>query len=165
MDTFTTKKAAFTWYAEQAGQLQYRQFTNKLPKGRSVSKLLVSEMLRIEQRGAQSDEGLSREKQRLEIQALQQKLAKGELDNRKEDARWLPKQDVTLQLAALCGLIYDTLRHYTQIEVAKICHAAGVEAGRSSELETAIESMILDQAFNEIAGQKLVDLEFVEGEK
>lgn len=162
-DTFNNKKAAFDWYAEQGGLVLYRQFANLVPaNGRKVAKLDVSELLRKEGGSSPADESLSRQKAQLEIDDLRAKIAKRELENRKEDNRWVPKQDVTLQMAALCGLIYDTLRHYTQIESQKIAHAAGVEPGRSSELETVIESLVLDQAFNEIAGQKLADLQFVE---
>lgn len=94
------------------------------------------------------------------------RLLKAEVDskekaNRKEDARWILREDADIQRAALTGLTYDTIKHHFHIEERRILHAVGADHGRASELGAAMEE-VLDMAFNEIAAHREVEVEFLE---
>jgi hypothetical protein len=97
----------------------------------------------------------------LELEEKEAKVKKLQMDNRKEDRKWIQREDSELQRAALVGLIYDTIKHHLHLEERRILQAVGADADRLAELGVALEEVV-DVAFNEIAGQKVVDVEFLE---
>lgn len=110
------------------------------------------------------DDPAASETVRLKNELMQQKVAKGEIESRKDDARWMLKDQASLDAATLVGLIYSTINHHLHLGSPQIVLAAGCDSGRSGEIEAAIEALI-DTAFNEVASQRLVDIEFIEGDE
>jgi len=92
-----------------------------------------------------------REKQDLEIRKLRAEIEARELTNRKEDAKWLLKDDAFAQMAAIFGLLRDTLRHHFHLGQSALVLQAGGDQSRAPEVYEGVES-ILSAAFNDVAG-------------
>lgn len=88
-------------------------------------------------------------KSRLEIEKLEQEVEKGKLANRKEDEKWLYKDEAWAQMAAIIGKLRDSLRHQMHVGSTVIITSSGGDQSRGPEVYETIEGLI-SRAFNEI---------------
>lgn len=102
-------------------------------------------------------------KDQLEIKLLEQKVLKQELDNRKEDANWLQKEDAWAQMAAVIGTLRDSLRHQFHVGSVAIIHQAGGDAARGPEVYETTEELI-SRAFNEVVNAGKIEGMFAKEE-
>jgi|LGVF01.2.fsa_nt_gb hypothetical protein len=162
---FKDKASAFAWYVEQGGQRAKSSFYANVPAdGKRVSRFAVSEMLRKERSESGASTNLATRKEELEVQRLEQQVKKGELENRKEDHRWIYKEDSEIETAALVGLLQDTLSHRLHLDQGKLLHAAGGDPARAAEFAQALEDVVA-AAFNELADGKRFDVGIEEEEE
>ena len=103
-------------------------------------------------------------KSRLEIEKLEQEVEKGKLANRKEDEKWLYKEDAWGQMAAIIGTLRDSLRHQFHVGSVAIIHAAGGDPARGPEVYEQTEELI-SRAFNEVVNAGKIEGVFVKGEE
>lgn len=92
---------------------------------------------------------MSAKKQALEIEKLEQDVEKGKLANRKEDDKWLYKEEAWAQMAAIIGKLRDSLRHQMHVGTVALITAAGGDHQRGPEVYEIAEGLI-SRAFNEI---------------
>ncbi|APG24092.1 hypothetical protein [Syntrophotalea acetylenica] len=109
-------------------------------------------------------EHLERRKAELEVQKLEQQVKKSDLENRKEDARWVRKEDAEIQTATLVGLLQDSLNHHLSQHQAQLLHACGGDHGRVAEFAQALEDVVAG-AFNELANGRQFDVDIEEDEE
>lgn len=95
----------------------------------------------------------ARRKEDAEIALLEEKLRTAQLSNRKEDNKWVYKEEAEIETAALVGLLQDTLSHRIHLDQGKLLHAAGGDQARGAEFAQALED-VLAAAFNELADGK-----------
>lgn len=151
---FKTKGEAFAWYCQEGGQRAKSSFYANIPsEGKRVSRFAVSEMLRKERGESGRTTNLAARKEELEVERLEQQVKKGELENRKEDSKWVLKEEAEIETAALVGLLQDTLMHRIHLDQGKLLHAAGGDPARAAEFAQALED-VLAAGFNEVAAGK-----------
>jgi hypothetical protein len=107
----------------------------------------------------------AQEKEAAELRHIQLKNDKLARENRADDERWLLKEDAHAQMAAIVGLLRDSLRHHAHRAAAAIIHLAGGEVSRAPEVYEGVEEEILSRAFNEVAGAGRVEVMFAGGEE
>jgi len=130
---------------------------------RRADLLEYAETLSIDRERVASSEERSRRKEEAEIELLEEKLRTARMSNRKEDAKWILKEDSDIQAAALVGLLQDTLSHRAHLDQNKLLHACGGDPARSAEFAQALEDVIA-AAFNEIADGRRFEVEIEEDE-
>lgn len=92
---------------------------------------------------------LSEKEARLKVEKLEQEVEKGKLANRKEDEKWLLKEEAWAQMAAVIGRLRDSLRHQFHVGVVAVIGSAGGDHQRGPEVYEITEGLI-SRAFNEI---------------
>ncbi len=103
-------------------------------------------------------------KENLEIRKLEMDIQSREIANRKEDARWVLKEDSEAHEAALVGILRDTFRHRIYLDHTALLNAAGGDPGREAEFTIALRDFI-DAAFNEVADGRQFEVEFEDEEE
>lgn len=165
---FPTKAEAFRWYTDQGGQRQRASFYEAIPSdGKRVSRLSVSEMLRREagaRREAVDYGELEGKKASLEVAKLEMEVERRQIENRREDDKWLLKDAAYAHMAALVGTLRDALRHHFHAGQGMLVHLSGGDPGRGPELYEGCEE-ILAKAFNDIAAAGRIEAVFEEGEE
>jgi hypothetical protein len=157
-ERFKTRKEALTWL-QARGQVSKSKFYRDCDDGlveigpdKTLSKFQVAEYAEREinhtrQTGTSLD--MSEKKARLEVEKLEQEVEKGKLANRKEDEKWLYKEDAWAQMAAIIGKLKDALRHQFHIGSIIVITAAGGDPQRGPEVYETNEAL-LASAFNEV---------------
>ncbi|NTV50948.1 MAG: hypothetical protein HGA20_15070 [Geobacteraceae bacterium] len=92
---------------------------------------------------------MSAKKARLEVEKLEQDVEKGKLANRKEDDKWLYKEEAWAQMAAIIGKLRDSLRHQFHVGTVAIITSSAGDPQRGPEVYETAEGLI-SRAFNEI---------------
>lgn len=170
---FKSRKAAHDYLAAEGVAVSRGKFYEDADRLRMVQtdkSVLLSDLLayvknhlKVNPVTGQSIGEIDRAKERedWEIKKLKADVESKQNANRKEDARWVLREEADTQRAALVGLIYDTLKHHLHLEERRILHAVGADPARSAELGSALEE-VLDMSFNEIASRKELEVEFLE---
>lgn len=157
-ERFKNKSAALAWL-QSRGQISAGKFSNDCAAGyptvhadKTLSKWQVMEYAEKLFGGVRETPVLvdmSARKQSLEIEKLEQDVEKGKLANRKEDEKWLYKEDAWAQMAAIIGKLRDSLRHQMHVGTVALISAAGGDPQRGPEVYEIGEGLI-SRAFNEI---------------
>lgn len=157
-DRFKNRVEALKWL-QSRGQISQGKFYQDCEAGmltiapdKSVSKYQVMEYAEkvfgfVRQVAPTMD--MVAKKERLEIEKLELEIEKRRIENRKEDDRWLPKEEAWAQLAALIGTLRDSLRHQFHVGQSHIIHLSGGDQSRGPEVYEGCEEL-LSRAFNEV---------------
>lgn len=165
---FNSRKAAHTYLIDRGYALPYRTFCDAVKRGdcrvenNGKTILLASLQDYIDRHlgGKPSDDTLlAKRKLETELEINLEKLKKLQLDNRKEDDRWLDKERAYAEMAAIFGLLRDTLRHHFHLGQSRLVLQAGGDQSRGAELYDEVET-ILSTAFNEVASLNRVHVVF-----
>lgn len=171
-EAFTKQKDALGWLIAKGYKVSGGKFSNdwnngrvKVSQGRVTMGALMEyaatldvdhkKIANAEQRAARKDE--------LEIRLLEEKLRRAELENRKDDDRWVLREDADAHEAALVGVLRDTFRHRIYLDHAALLSAAGGDHERSAEFVAALQGFV-DSAFNEVADGRQFEVEFEDEE-
>lgn len=169
-DRFKNRKEALDWL-QSRGQISQGKFYQDCDGGmitigpdKTVSKYQVMEYAEkvfgyTRQTGPTMDMALRKE--RLEIEKLEMEVEKRKLENRKDDEKWLLKEDAWAQLAALIGTLRDSLRHQFHVGQSHLVHLAGGDHQRGPELYEGCEEL-LARAFNEVCNAGHIEAVFEE---
>lgn len=157
-DRFKNRKEALAWLQER-GQISQGKFYGDCEKGlltiwpdKTISKYQVMEYAeqafgQVRQTPAAFD--FTAKKERLELEKLELDIEKRKLENRKEDDKWLHKDEAWAQMAAIVGTLRDALRHQCHVGQAHVIHLAGGDPARGPEVYEGLEEIIA-RAFNEV---------------
>ena len=157
-DRFKNRQSALKWL-QSRGQISTGKFYQDCDAGliqiaadKTVSKYQVMEYAErifgfTRQQAPLQDQVAKKEK--LEIELLEQKVEKQKLENRKEDAHWLQKEEAWAQMAAIIGKLRDSLRHQFHVGTVAVISSAGGDHQRGPEVYETAEGLI-SRAFNEI---------------
>lgn len=99
---------------------------------------------------AEEDDGLHREKLQEEIARLRVQRKKFEHDLAVAEGRYLPREDLALELAARASVIEAGFRHRNQSQAAEIIQVVSGDPARAPEL-IALLDRHLDEQLNEFA--------------
>jgi hypothetical protein len=101
------------------------------------------------------------EKERLENKKLKLQIERMEIDNRKDDTKFVLRETAEDNTAALMIILRDTLRHHAGDSAPAIILAAGGDPSRAVEVEASLQDMITI-AFNESAASHEFSVAFGE---
>lgn len=172
-DRFKNRKEALAWL-QSKGQISAGKFYQDCEAGKitvaadkTVSKFQVAEYAdRLFNKHKQAPKSVDQEdrKRGLEIEKLEQEVEKGRLANRKEDEKWLYKEEAWAQMAAIIGTLRDSLRHQLHVGTAALIHVAAGDPGRGPEVYETAEELI-SRAFNEVVNSGKIEGVFEKGEE
>lgn len=173
-DRFKNRKEALAWLHSKNIQISQGKFYQDCGAGKiivhpdkTISKFQVAEYgerLTGQYRQAPPSMDMDDKKRRLEIEKLEQEVEKGKLANRKEDDKWLYKEDAWAQMAAIIGTLRDSLRHQFHVGSVAVIHAAGGDPARGPEVYEQTEELI-SRAFNEVVNAGKLEGVFTKGEE
>lgn len=157
-ERFKNRAAALAWL-QSRGQISHGKFIADCAAGyptvhadKTLSKWQVMEYAEKQFGGVRETPvavDMSAKKARLEIEKLEQEVEKGKLANRKEDDKWLYKDEAWAQMAAVIGKLRDSLRHQFHVGGMAVITSAAGDPQRSPEVYETHEGLI-SRAFNEI---------------
>lgn len=144
---------------------------NKTYRGKDVR--AYAERIKFDKRTATLSESRSAEREELEIRKLKLDVEAKELANRREDDRYLLKDDAWLQMAALVGSLRDALRHQCHVAIPRLLTLAGnidkecphckeeikAESSRGPEVYEGLEEIIA-RAMNEVLESGRIEVVF-----
>lgn len=165
---FKNRRSAHEFLLRRGHELPYTTFVDackagKCPVEADRKTILLSSLIGYIDnhltKGARGTEALADEKARLEVEELRERVLKRQLENRREDDRWMLKDEAWAQMAALVGTLRDCLRHHFHLGQTRLTHLAGADPSRGPELYEGIEE-ILARAFNEMVASRRVDVMF-----
>lgn len=169
---FGTRKAAHSYLIERGFKIPYRTFVDHCKESKCVVEsdrktiLLSSLIAYIDKhldRSGQSSTMMANEKARLELEDLREKIEDRRLKNRKEDRRWILREDADADSAQKILLIYNAVMTRLNLDKEKLLHAAGADSGRAADLVFALQASI-DRAFNELANADRFDVQIQDEE-
>jgi len=157
-DRFKNRAAALAWL-QSRGKISAGKFSQDTAAGyptvypdKTLSRWQVAEYAEKtfgQVRETPTAVDMSAKKARLEIEKLEQELEKGKLANRKEDDKWLYKEEAWAQMAAIIGKLRDSLRHQFHVGAVAIITSSTGDPQRGPEVYEITEGLI-SRAFNEI---------------
>jgi len=170
---YKNKKAAHDYLVGKGYAISQRAFYNHCGDGKCAvqknkSILLVDLVDYIERHlnadQASGDSALARRERLLEVQIKEEKLKKLSLEGRKEDERWLLKEESDERIAALLAISLEMVRQRFSIDSSRLVHSVGGDIERMPEFINQVEETI-EAAFNDMAGGHEFDVVFnkVEG--
>jgi len=109
---------------------------------------------------AAQSEDLATDKLRYEVERLRLEVEKRTIENRREDSEWLKRDEAWAAIAALLGILRDALRHYANQAQYLLVDAARGDRAAASEVYDAVETLVTNAAFNELAELKRIDVQF-----
>lgn len=118
--------------------------------------LSLAERSRDEERSKDDDRKAKAEADLKEMQA--------EEARRKLDEKWLHRDEAWASLAALVGILRDTLRHQFHVGSAQLIQLAGGDPLRSPEVYEGCEET-LNKAFNEVVSTGRIEGIFAEDQE
>lgn len=164
-DRFKNRKEALAWLKSK-GQISTGKFYQDCADGKitiypdkTISKFQVAEYadrLFGSYRQPQPSHDMADRKARLEVEKLEQEVEKGKLANRKEDEKWLYKEDAWAQMAAVLGTLRDSLRHQLHVGTAALIHVAAGDPARGPEVYQTAEELV-SRAFNEVVNSGRIE--------
>ncbi len=163
-ERFKNRIQAWNWLQAQSYKISRGKFFNDCKAGfpevhrdGTVSRFQVMQYAQqqdVSRRSAPLDR--TEERERLEIEKLRLAVEKMEKENRKEDERWLLKEDAWAALAAVVGALHDSLRHYFHTGQGHLIYLASGDQTRGPELYEGAEELI-GKAFNELARNNIIE--------
>lgn len=171
---FHRQKDAFAWLKEKGYKVSSGKFSNDCNNGKVTLQpggkaILLADLVKyaatldIDSKKMASAEQRSAQKDELDIDIKKEQLKKIQAENRKEDRRWILREESEEQAAALLVILRDTLRHHGNEQTHPVILAAGGDPSRALEVEAAIQQ-IFTLAFNEIANSREFNVLFGEVE-
>lgn len=159
---FERQKDALAWLHAKGYKVSAGKFSNDWNGGKikvyqggvSFAALLeYAATLDVDHKKIANSEQRAARKDDLEIRRLEQQVEKAEIENRKEDVKWVLREASIDQAAALLILLRSALRHHFGVKTPVIIHAAGGDPTRAVELEAVLQETI-SAAFNEMAATR-----------
>lgn len=157
-ERFKNRSAALAWL-QSRGKISAGKFSNDCASGypavhadKTLSKWQVMEYAEKTFGGVRETPvaiDMSAKKARLEVEKLEQDVEKGKLANRKEDDKWLYKEEAWAQMAAVIGKLRDSIRHQFHVGTMAVITSAAGDPQRAPEVYEATE-VLISRAFNEI---------------
>lgn len=162
---FKNRTEARAWLLAQGCKVSVGSFYQDGKAGKyavredgTVSRAAMAEYLLRRQRKARVPDldlvDYSQERQQLEVKKLRLEVGKRELDNRREDNRWLRKEDAWAAVAGVLVHLKDSLHHQFHEGATLLIHLAGGDPVRAPEVLDACLDLC-GQAFNELAGARI----------
>ena len=167
-ERFKNRKAALLWL-QQRGQISTGKFYQDCADGlitthadKTVSRFEVMQYAEkvfgfTRQTAPAFDQ--AEKKSNLEIRSLELDVEKKELANRREDERWLIKEEAWAQMAAIIGTLRDSLRHHFHIGQGQLILLAAGDASRGPEVYEGCEEIIA-RAMNELVHSGRIEAVF-----
>ena len=165
-ERFTNRKQALNWLHAQGYKVSQGKFYQDCTAGfpaphrdGSVSRYQVM------QYGQQLDLATRALPQAMGQEEDESRRAKAEADikemqankmRREEDAQWLHTDAAWAAVAAILGVLKDSLRHHFHSGQGNLVHLVGGDQGRSGELCEGCEAIVA-AAFNEVAGMDRIE--------
>lgn len=172
-ETFDKQKTAREYLIGKGYKVSAGKFSNDWNNGkvriqrdgscRRADLLEYAETLSIDRERVANADERARRKEEAEIELLEEKLKGARMSNRKEDAKWILKEESEIQAATLIGLLQDSINHHLSLHQAHLLHTCGGDNGRVAEFAQALEDVVAG-AFNELAGARRFDVEIEEEE-
>lgn len=159
---FERQKDALEWLRAKGYKVSGGKFSNDWNGGKvkvhqggvSFAALLeYAATLDVDHKKIANSEQRAARKDDLEIRQLELKNEKFELENRKEDSRWILRETATDSTAALLVLLRSALRHHFGVKTPVIVLAAAGDPARAVEVESVLQETI-SAAFNELASTR-----------
>lgn len=175
-NTFTRQKDALAWLHQHFGKPypSSGKFSTDCRDGlclRQSDKSYRLKDLEAYAKRIQYDSGaakttatLAAEREGLEIKILEQKVKKGELENRKADRAWISREVVFEREGALVGQIMGEARHHLSRAVPAVILAAKGDPDRAPEIKKLIEEALFS-AFRALYETGEVDQTFLDEEE
>ncbi len=162
-ERFPSRKQALNWLNSQGYKVSQGKFYTDCKEGfptvqrdGTVSRYQVmqyGQQLDISSRAMpQFDQSARRED--LEIRKLEADVLAAESKARREDDRWILKEDAWAAMAAMLSGLRDSVRHHLHEGQGLVVHLAGGTPDREPEVYEAMVD-IVGAAFNELAGARL----------
>jgi hypothetical protein len=85
-----------------------------------------------------------------------------EFEMEKEEGRWIPREDLELEMAGRAAVLEQGFRNLVQVRAADWIHICGGDAARAGELRAAVNEQ-LDDLLNEFARADVFQVLFEEG--
>lgn len=168
-ERFKTRKTALDWIKAQGYQVSTGKFYQDCDSGfpavhkdKTVSRFQVMQyvqQLDVERKSTSTDR--AEEKEQLEINKLRLEVERRQIENRRDDDKWLNKETAYAHMAAIIGTLRDSLRHHFQVGSPALVHLAGGDHNRAPELYEGVED-ILAKSFNEIVARGRIETVFEE---
>jgi protein-tyrosine phosphatase len=165
-ERFINRKQALNWLNAQGYKISQGKFYQDCGAGfPMIQRDGTVSRYQVMQYGQQLDVSsrsmplidLSGEREELEIRKLRAEVMEKELKARREDHRWLHKEDAWAAVAALLSTLQDNIRHHLHEGQGVLVHLAGGDPVRESEVfEATVE--LVGRAFDELAGARLEGL-------
>lgn len=170
-ERFDSRAEALRWIHAQGGKCSVGKFSKDCRSGKvivypdkSVSRASVAEyLLRLQRPVAELDlVDHSRTKQALECRRLELEVAKLERAARHDDKRWMRYEDHCAQVAALLVMLRENLQHHGQQAAVELALLCGGAPERAPLLVDRLKELIVNPAYNDLAGQKIEQAVFAE---
>lgn len=172
-ERFKNRREALSWL-QARGQISRSKFYDDCSSGvitiypdKTVSMFdvaLYAEKHFTPARNSLVSGDMSRERERLEIEKLRLEVSKLEIETRRDDDKWILKEEAYTQMAAIFGVLRDALRHQFYSGAATIVQACGGEQKRVMELYELCEE-IIGRGFNQVADMGRIQGVFVRAEE
>ena len=175
-DYFKNRQTALQWL-RQRGQVSQSKFYDDCNAGlvtvhsdKTLSKFevaLYAEKLFAATRQAAGSGTLAMQRESDEARKIRAEAEIKEMQaedaRRKANKHWLHKDDAYGQMAALLGLLRDSIKHQFYIGATVLISSCGGDNSRAPELYEFCEELI-GRAFNEVANMERISVLFVKQE-
>lgn len=174
-ERFKNRSAAWRWVEEQlkgkGAALSQRKFYDDGTAGKylvypdkSVSRASVAEyLLQVLGDAPVVDLDLvdrKQEKDRLELRKLELEVDRLAIKSRSEDREWMRTDDHWAQLMAGYNLLRGALEHFARVSATEIVLEAGGDYHQGPLVADKVIEMVINKAFNELAGMRIDSGEF-----
>lgn len=169
-DRFRNRKEAVEWLQVQGYKISTGKFYQDIAAGKKITMALdgtvskwdtyqyATKELNIATGSATGGTLAGEQIRKIRAEADMKEL-QFEIATRERDKHWLHADDAWATLAAVIGTLRDSIRHHLDSGKQRIVEASGGDHARASEVFECCEG-IINQAFNEVAGQE-INVEFV----
>lgn len=159
---FSRQKDALAWLHGKGYKVSAGKFSNDWNNGKlkiQQNRLALADLreyatgLDVDRKKVSGAEQRQARKDQLEIQVLEEKVRRSELENRKDDSRWTLKDDATDQAAALVVVLRNNLHHHASMQTPAVLVAAAGDNAHAPAVEAALLEIIA-AAFNDLAASR-----------
>lgn len=162
-ERFANRKQALNWLRAQGYKVSQGKFYQDcvagfpaLHRDGTVSRYQVMQYGQQIDVSARSEPRFDQSARRedLEIRKLEAEVMEKESKARREDSRWLLKEDAWAAVAALLSILQDGIYHHLHEGQGLLVHLAGGDPVREAEVFEAAVGMV-GRAFDELAGARI----------
>jgi len=172
---FKNRATAWRWVEEQINgrgvSLSQRKFYDDGPAGKyltypdkTVSRVSVAEyLLQLMGEAPVTDLDLvdhAQKKNQLELKKLELEVSRLEIKTRTEDREWMLVDDHWAQLMAGYNILRGNLEHFARMAASEIVLEAGGDYHQGPLVADKVVELIINRAFNELAGSRIDSGEF-----